>query len=103
MSGRAVAENLSARARMFVLLIYFLLLVNNLPAFLCIVARMRYVPQFLCGSMCMESKFHNGILQVREPSLLQASDGMLVSGYAGKSRVQNRTIIVFLVVKPQPP
>lgn len=80
-----------------------LLPVNNLPAFLCIVVRMRYVLQFLCGSMCMESNFYNGILQVREPSLLQASDEMLVSGYAGKSRVQNRTIFVFLVVKPQPP
>ena len=54
----------------------------------CIVARTRYVPQFLCGSMCIESKFHNGILQVREPSLLQASDGMLVGGYAGKSQVK---------------
>ena len=53
---------------------------SNLPVY--------YVVQthYTCtASVCMKSKFHNGILQVREPSSLQASNGMVVRSYAGES------------------
>ena len=42
--------------------------------------------------VCMESKFHNLILQVREPSSLQASNRMLVSSYTGKSQVKQNDL-----------
>ena len=47
-----------------------------------------------CSFCVHASKFYNDNLQVREPSLFQASNGMLVSGYAGKRQVKqdNRSL-----------
>ena len=58
-----------------------IILVNNLPTFL---------PTFLHHPtnarsvyMCMKITFHNDLFQFREPSLLQASNEILVSGFIG--------------------
>ena len=66
------------------------ILVNNLPTFLhhpviddIVYGHLYMIPRTHSAFMCMESKFHNGLLQFREPSLLQASNGILVSGFAG--------------------
>ena len=60
---------------------------SNLPAFR--IAQTHYTCTVFA---CIESKFHDGILQVREPSSLQASNGMLVSGYTGKSQVKQNDL-----------